>query len=185
MRMRNLAVTATLIPVLMLTSCGGQAAEVAASAPRAKRAAQPDNLAPQVGGTGPVAASDDPVVNAYYDYRVALDQMMRSGGKKLKQLEPVMTPRLFQSISAQARYYRTKKLHNTGATRVVWAKRTIASNGVIVSACYDTTKARTVDATGRPVLPARTPTRWLDQMRVQQVQGRWVVDGGSTTPNAC
>jgi hypothetical protein len=68
---------------------------------------------------------------------------------------------------------------------VLWAKRTLASNGVIVSACYDTTAARTVNARGRSVLPNTTPTRWLDEMRVQQVQGRWVVDGGSTTPNAC
>jgi hypothetical protein len=187
MRMRNLAVTATLIPVLMLTSCG-HAAEVAASAPRAKKATQHDDLADQVGGSGPIegaAGSDDPVVNAYYNYRVALDVMMRSGGETTEQLKPVMTPHLFQSISAQAKYYRSKKLHNTGATTVLWAKRTIASNGVIVSACYDTTAARTVDARGKSVLPARTPTRWLDQMRVQQLQGRWVVDGGSTTPNAC
>ena len=187
MRMRNLAVTATLIPVLMLPGCA-HAAEVAASAPRAKKAAQHDGLADQVGGSGPIAgaaASDDPVVNAYYNYRVALDMMMRTGGKKTTQLQPVMTPHLFQSISAQAKYYRTKKLHNTGPTKVLWAKRTLASNGVIVSACYDTTAARTVDASGESVLPARTPTRWLDEMRVQQVQGRWVVDGGSTTPNAC
>jgi hypothetical protein len=187
MRMRNLAVTATLIPVLLLTSCG-HPAEVAASAPRAKKSTQHDNLADQVGGSGQVegaAGSNDPVVNAYYDYRVALDLMMRSGGKQTKQLEPVMTPHLFQSISAQAKYYRTERLHNTGATEVLWAKRTLASNGVIVSACYDTTAARTVDATGKSVLPARTPTRWLDQMRVQQLQGRWVVDGGSATPNAC
>jgi hypothetical protein len=186
--MRNLAVTATLIPVLMLPSCGHTASEVVASAPRARKATQHDDLADQVGGSAPLeapAGSSDPVVNAYYDYRVALDVMMRSGGRRTTQLEPVMTAHLFQSISAQAKYYRNKKLHNTGATRVVWAKRTLASNGVIVSACYDTTKARTVDATGRSVLPAGTPTRWLDQMRVKQLQGRWVVDGGSTTPNAC
>ncbi len=67
----------------------------------------------------------------------------------------------------------------------MWAKRTLASNGVVVSACYDTSAARTVDAKGRAVLPASTPTRWLDQMRVQQVQGRWIVDGGTTAPIAC
>jgi hypothetical protein len=188
MRMRNLAVTATLIPVLMVPGCSHAASEVAASGPRAKKAVQHDSLADQVSRSGSLEAparSSDPVVNAYYDYRVALDVMMRSGGRKARQLEPVMTPRLFQSISAQARYYRNRKLHNTGATRVIWAKRTLASNGVIVSACYDTAAARTVDASGRSVLPASTPTRWLDQMRVKQLQGRWVVDGGSTTPNAC
>ncbi len=182
MRIRNLAVTATLIPVLMLAGCGNDdpSSGVAASTPGAKKASK-NGLAEQIGSAGQA----DPVVNAYYDYRVALDVMMRSGGRTTKQLAPVMTPNLFQSISAQARYYRTKKLHNTGATKVLWAKRTLASNGVIVRACYDTTAARTVDAEGRAVLPATTPTRWLDQMRVQQVQGRWVVDGGSTSPEAC
>ncbi|MFG1819431.1 hypothetical protein ACGFIF_37110 [Kribbella sp. NPDC049174] len=182
MRIRNLAVTATLIPVLMLTGCGNDdsSSDVAASTPGAKKASK-NGLTEQVGSAGQA----DPVVNAYYEYRVALDVMMRSGGRRTKQLAPVMTPNLFQSISAQAKYYRTKKLHNTGATKVIWAKRTLASNGVIVSACYDTTAARTVNARGRSVLPATTPTRWLDEMRVQQLQGRWVVDGGSTTPNAC
>ena len=182
MRIRNLAVTATLIPVLMLAGCGNDdpSSGIAAATPGAKKASK-NGLTEQVGSAGQA----DPVVNAYYDYRVALDVMMRSGGRKTKQLAPVMTPNLFQSISAQAKYFRTKKLHNTGATKVLWAKRTLASNGVIVSACYDTTAARTVDTEGRGVLPASTPTRWLDQMRVQQVQGRWVVDGGSTTPSAC
>jgi len=182
MRIRNLAVTATLIPVLMLAGCGNDdsSSDVAASTPGAKKASK-NELTEQVGSAGQA----DPVVNAYYEYRIALDVMMRSGGRKTKQLAPVMTPNLFHSISAQAKYYHTKKLHNTGATKVLWAKRTLASNGVIVSACYDTTAARTVNSRGRSALPATTPTRWLDEMRVQLLQGRWVVDGGSTTPNAC
>jgi hypothetical protein len=188
MRIRNLAVTATLIPVLVLSGCGNEhSSDVAASSPGAKKASK-HGLAEQAGSAGEAeqaAGSADPVVKAYYDYRVALDLMMRSGGRKVEQLEPVMTPKMFQSISAQAKYYRTKKLHNTGVTKVLWAKRTLASNGVVVSACYDTTAARTIDAKGNPVLPATTPTRWLDQMRVQQHQGRWVVDGGSTTPTTC
>ena len=185
MRSRNLAVTATLIPVLMLAGCGTDAASgVAASAPGAEKASK-HALTDEVAGQTDQAGADDPVVSAYYDYRVALDQMMRSGGSKTKQLAPVMTARVFQAISVQAKYYRTKKLHNTGTTTVLWAKRTLAPKGVIVSACYDTTAARTVDAKGRAVLPASTPTRWLDQMRVQPLQGRWVVDGGTTTPNAC
>jgi len=185
MRMRNLAVTATLIPVLMLAGCGTDTASgVTASAPGAKKASK-HGLADEVAGQTDPAGSDDPVVNAYYDYRVALDQMMRSGGSQTKQLQPVMTARMFQAISVQAKYFRTKKLHNTGTTTVLWAKRTLASSGVIVSACYDTTAARTVDAKGRRVLPASTPTRWLDQMRVQPVQGRWIVDGGTTAPSAC
>jgi hypothetical protein len=184
MRIRNLAVTATLIPVLMLAGCGTDSnADVAASSPGAKKASK-HGLAEE-GLAGQVAGAGDPVVNAYYDYRSALDQMMRSGGRTITQLQPVMTPKVFQAISAQARYFRTKKLHNTGTTKVLWAKRTLAANGVIISACYDTTAARTVDAKGRSVIPATTPTRWLDQMRVQQVEGHWVVDGGTTTPNAC
>jgi hypothetical protein len=185
MRSRNLAVTATLIPVLMLAGCGTDTASgVTASAPGAKKAPK-HSLTDEVAGQPDPAGADDPVVSAYYDYRVALDQMMRSGGSRTKQLAPVMTARMFQAISVQAKYYRTKRLHNTGTTTVLWAKRTLASNGVIVSACYDTSAARTVDAKGRAVLPASTPARWLDQMRVQQLQGRWVVDGGTTTPNAC
>ncbi|WP_329001148.1 hypothetical protein OHA18_42790 [Kribbella sp. NBC_00709] len=176
MRMRNLAVTATLIPVLLLPGCGTDAG-VANAAPAAHKAARPD-LTDQ-------AAADDPVVNAYYAYRIALDVMMRSGGGKTGQLQQVMTPKMFQAISAQAKYFRTRKLHNTGATKVLWAKRTIASNGVIVSACYDTSAARTVNSRGHSVLPNTTPTRWLDQMRVFPQQSRWIVDGGTTTPNAC
>ena len=185
MRIRNLAVTATLIPVVMLAGCGTDAASgVGASTPGAKKASK-HGLADAIAGqTNPVAA-DDPVVNAYYDYRVALDVMMRSGGSKVTQLKPVMTPKMLQAISVQARYFRAKKLHNTGTTTVISANRTLASNGVIVTACYDTSAARTVDAKGRSVLPVSTPTRWLDQMRVQQLQGRWVVDGGTTTPDAC
>ncbi|TDD30436.1 hypothetical protein E1218_01120 [Kribbella turkmenica] len=182
MRIRNLVVTATLIPVLMLAGCGDDDAssDVAASTPGAKKASK-DGLTEQVDSAGQA----DPVVDAYYDYRVALDVMMRSGGRKTKHLAVVMTPNLFTSISAQATYFRTKKLRNTGTTKVLWAKRTLASSGVIVSACYDTTAARTVNSRGRSVLPDTTPTRWLDEMRVQQLQGRWVVDGGRTTPNAC
>ncbi|TCC29005.1 hypothetical protein E0H92_43285 [Kribbella speibonae] len=179
MRMRNLAVTATLTPVLLLPGCGNEAdSNVAAAAPPAHKAARTTTTDEAVG-------SDDPVLNAYYSYRVALDVMMRSGGGKTKQLEPVMTPAMFQAISAQAKYFRTRKLRNTGNTKVLWAKRTLAANGVIVSACYDTSAARTVNARGRGVLPNTTPTRWLDQMRVLNQQSRWIVDGGTTTPNAC
>ncbi|WP_238173845.1 hypothetical protein [Kribbella speibonae] len=177
--MRNLAVTATLTPVLLLPGCGNEAdSNVAAAAPPAHKAARTTTTDEAVG-------SDDPVLNAYYSYRVALDVMMRSGGGKTKQLEPVMTPAMFQAISAQAKYFRTRKLRNTGNTKVLWAKRTLAANGVIVSACYDTSAARTVNARGRGVLPNTTPTRWLDQMRVLNQQSRWIVDGGTTTPNAC
>ncbi|GAA2809792.1 hypothetical protein [Kribbella solani] len=176
MRMRNLALTATLLPITMLTGCGTDG--VAAAAPAAHRAAKPATLAEE-------AATDDPVVHAYYTYRIALDVMMRSGGSRTRQLEPAMTPKMYQAISAQARYFRTKKLHNTGTTKVIWAKRTLASNGVLVSACYDTSAARTVNSRGRSVLPNTTPTRWLDQMRVLPQQSHWIVDGGTTTPADC
>ncbi|WP_241999271.1 hypothetical protein [Kribbella sp. VKM Ac-2569] len=177
--MRNLALTATLTPVLLLPGCGNETdSNVAAAAPAAHKAARTTTTDEAVG-------IDDPVLNAYYTYRVALDVMMRSGGGKTKQLEPVMTPAMFQAISAQAKYFRTHKLRNTGNTKVVWAKRTLAANGVIVSACYDTSSARTVNVRGRGVLPNTTPTRWLDQMRVVNQQSNWIVDGGTTTPNAC
>ncbi|NEA30173.1 hypothetical protein [Streptomyces sp. SID13031] len=189
MRIRNLAVTATLIPVLMLAGCGNdKSADVAASSPAAHKAAKPGVADAVANGSGAAAGSpvsDDPVLNAYYDYRVAFDVMMRSGGRSTQQLVPVMTPAMFTAISQQAKYYRTKRLHNTGVTKVLWAKRVLLSDGVIVRACYDTVKARTVDSRGKSALPAGTPTRWLDQMRVELVQGRWVVGGGSTTPQAC
>ena len=185
MRFRNLAVTATLLPVLLLAGSGANAASDVAAAPRGAKTASKNGSADEVAAPAIQDGSDDPVVNAYYAYRVALDVMMRSGGGKTRQLAPVMTPTMFQALSAQAKYFRTKKLHNTGTTTVLWAKRTLASNGVIVSACYDTSAARTVNVRGHSVLPSSTPTRWMDQMRVQQLRGRWVVDGGTTTPNAC
>ncbi|TDD59549.1 hypothetical protein E1263_14460 [Kribbella antibiotica] len=183
MRNRSLAVSVVLVPVMIVAGCGKEASsDVAASSPGAQKASK-QSLTEQV--SGPAVGSADPVVNAYYDYRVALDTMMRSGGAKTEQLQPLMTTKLFQSISVQAKYYRTKKLRNTGITTVVWAKRTLASNGVIVTACYDTTAARTVDASGKSVLPATTPTRWLDHMRVQQQNSQWIVDGGSTAATSC
>lgn len=189
MRIRNLAVIATLIPGLMLAGCGNnESADVAASSPGAKKASKlgvADPVAKGAAADENVGLSDDPVVNAYYEYRVAFDVMMQSGGRSTKQLVPVMTPTLYKSISQQARYYRSKKLHNTGDTKVLWAKRTLGATGVIVRACYDTTQARTVNASGRSVLPATTPTRWLDEMRVELVEGIWVVDGGRTTPEKC
>lgn len=189
MRIRNLAVTATLIPVLMLAGCGNDdSADVAASAPGAQKAAKHDLADPVANGADAadgVVRSNDPVVNAYYDYRVAFDVMMRSGGKSTKQLAPVMTPALFKSISQQAKYYRTKRFHNTGTTKVLWAKRALYAKGVLVRACYDTGQARTVDSKGNSVMPASTPTRWLDEMRVELVDGKWVVDGGRTTPSKC
>ncbi|ADB33603.1 hypothetical protein Kfla_4585 [Kribbella flavida DSM 17836] len=189
MRIRDLAVTATLIPVLMLAGCGAdKSADVAASAPGAHKAAKPgasSQIADASGQPGAPTVSDDPIIAAYHDYRVALDTMMRSGGRTTKQLVPVMTPELYRSISQQAKFYRTKKLRNTGATRVIWAKRTVAAAGVLVRACYDTLQARTVDAKGRSVLPAKTPTRWVDEMRIEQHDGRWVVDGGRTLPQKC
>jgi hypothetical protein len=188
MRIRNLAVTATLIPVLLAGCTANDSANVAASSPGAHKADKPGLADAVASGAEPIAdapASDDPVVNAYYDYRVAFDVMMRSGGRSTKQLAPVMTPAMFTAISQQAKYFRAKHLHNTGVTKVLWAKRILLSKGVIVRACYDTVQARTVDSKGRNALPAGTPTRWLDQMRVELVEGRWVVDGGSTTPQAC
>ena len=188
MRIRNLAVTATLLPVLMLAGCGNnESSDVAAQSPGAQKASK-HGLTDVADGSAQVQgspSSDDPVVNAYYTYRVALDVMMRSGGKSTKQLIPVMTPNLYRSISQQAKYYRTKRLHNTGVTTVIWAKRTLLADGVVVRACYDTKKATTVDSKGKSALPPKTPTRWLDEMRVEQVQGRWVVDGGRTTPVKC
>ena len=188
MRIRNLAVTATLLPVLMLAGCGNnESSDIAAQPPGAQKAAKhgldtvADGSAQVQGSPG----SDDPVVNAYYSYRVALDVMMRSGGKATKQLIPVMTTNLYRSISQQAKYYRSKRLHNTGVTTVIWAKRTLLADGVIVRACYDTKKATTVDSKGKSALPPKTPTRWLDEMRVEQLQGRWVVDGGRTTAVKC
>jgi hypothetical protein len=186
MRIRDLAVTATLIPVLMLAGCGtDESADVAASSPGAQKASKHTDV--PVGAAQPEAApaSEDPVVNAYYDYRAALDTMMKSGGKATKQLVPVMTPQLYKAYSQQAKYYRARKLRNTGATKVVWAKRTVAASGVIIRACYDTKAARTVDVKGRSVIPAKSPTRWVDEMRVEQHDGRWVVDGGSTTAQKC
>ncbi|MDX6262624.1 MAG: hypothetical protein QOH84_4312 [Kribbellaceae bacterium] len=189
MRIRNLAVTATLIPVLMLAGCGkDESADVAASSPGAHKAAKPGMADAVANGSQPAGGapvSNDPVVNAYYEYRVAFDVMMRSGGRSTQQLTPVMTPAMFTAISEQAKYFQAKRLHNTGVTKVLWAKRVLFSKGVIVRACYDTKQARTVDSNGKSVLPASTPTRWLDQMRVELVQGHWVVDGGSTTPQAC
>ena len=186
MRIRNLAVTATLIPVLMLAGCGNnESADVAASAPGAQKASKHDVADPVANGGDGSVRSDDPIVNAYYDYRAAFDVMMRSGGSSTKQLAPLMTPKLFKSISQQAKYYRSKKFHNTGTTKVIWAKRSLRSNGVIVRACYDTEQARTVDSKGNNVLPASTPTRWLDEMRVELVEGAWVVDGGRTIPDQC
>lgn len=189
MRIRNLAVTATLIPVLMLAGCGNdEPADLAASSPGAHKAAKSGVADAVANGMQPAAgapASTDPVVNAYYDYRVAFDVMMRSGGRSTQQLAPVMTPAMFTAIGQQAKYFRAKRLHNTGVTTVLWAKRVLLSDGVIVRACYDTKQARTVDSKGKSVLPAGTPTRWLDQMRVELTQGHWVVDGGSTTPQAC
>jgi hypothetical protein len=188
MRTRNLAIIATLVPVLMLAGCGNnEGANVAAQAPGAQKAAKV-GLTDAAVGSGQVQGSpgsDDPVVNAYYSYRVALDVMMRSGGKATKQLVPVMTTNLYRSISQQAKYYRSKRLHNTGTTTVVWAKRTLLAEGVVVRACYDTKKATTVDSKGKSALAPKTPTRWLDEMRVDLVQGRWVVDGGRTTPVKC
>ncbi|MEV6283433.1 hypothetical protein [Kribbella sp. NPDC051770] len=186
MRIRNLAVTVTLIPVLMLAGCGaGESADVAASSPGAQKASKHTDVPAGAAQPEAAAGSDDPVVDAYYDYRAALDTMMKSGGKATKQLVPVMTPQLYKAYSAQAKFYRARKLRNTGATKVVWAKRTVAASGVIVRACYDTKAARTVDAKGRSMMPAKSPTRWVDEMRVEQHNGRWVVDGGSTTPQKC
>lgn len=186
MRIRDLAVTATLIPVLMLAGCGAnESADVAASSPGAQKASKHDDVPAGAAQPETVPVSDDPVVNAYYDYRAALDTMMKSGGKATKQLVPVMTPQLYKAYSQQAKYYRARKLRNTGATKVVWAKRTIAASGVIIRACYDTKAARTVDAKGRSVIPAKSPTRWVDEMRVEQRDGRWVVGGGSTTARKC
>src|SRR5690348_2534233 len=85
MRMRNLAAAVALLPVLLLAGCGNDTGMVAAApaAHKATRAAATDDA----------IGSDDPVLNAYYAYRVALDVMMRSGGGKTTQLEPVMTPK--------------------------------------------------------------------------------------------
>jgi hypothetical protein len=199
MAIRNLAVTAMLVPALMLTGCGHDDTANVSPSTGAKTVARSgvdgEQLAAATDGSAlPDSAnpddqagthSDDPVINAYYLYRAALDLMMRSGGRSTKQLAPVMTPELFRSINQQAKYYRAKRLHNTGATKVIWARRALLANGVIVRACYDTQLARTVDAAGRSVLAPKTPTRWLDEMRVEQVQGGWVVDGGRTYPAQC
>lgn len=192
MHSQSLVVIATMLPALLLTGCNRDgSADVALTTPGVQRATEPARndrpLADGAHGSGQpeVRPTGDPVIDAYYGYRAALDVMMRSGGKSTGQLAPVMTPELVKSISQQAKYYRDNRLRNTGTTKVVWAKRTLIADGVVVQACYDTGQARTVDSTGKNVLPSDAPTRWLDERRAQQVDGRWVVGGGRTHPENC
>lgn len=192
MHSQSLVVIATMLPALLLTGCNrDRSADVASSSPGVNQASEPaPDGAPQAKGAPgsaqpEVRPTGDPVIDAYYGYRAALDVMMRSGGKATRQLAPVMTPELVKSISRQAKYYRDNRLRNTGTTRVLWARRTLVADGVIVRACYDTELARTVGPTGKDVLRPDAPTRWLDELRVQQVEGRWIVGGGSTRPEEC
>lgn len=131
-------------------------------------------------------------IAAYRRYRQVIDAMTNSGGSDVKGIPSVATGVELKAFQNQAATYRGRGIRTIGLTDVVWVKSAKVgppSGGVIttvaIQACYDTSKAKAVDANGKNVQQPGTPTRWLDDRDLQFVDGSWKVSNGRNRGTQC
>lgn len=129
---------------------------------------------------------------AYRRYIGVIDAMTASGGVSVKDIPAVTTGVELSASQNQAATYRGRKIRTIGSTEIIWVRPVkIGSPGataittVMVQACYDTSKTKAVDATGKNIRRPGTPTRWLDDRELRLTQGTWKVQNGRNRGAKC
>ncbi|WP_328992691.1 hypothetical protein OG394_00470 [Kribbella sp. NBC_01245] len=198
MRIRKLAITATLISVLALTGCGGSSNDGAADGAKDQGSTNSKSGQTGSGETDEQADGDtsrngseqrtsgdgeqtgtgeddlDPSVVAYRKYRTVVDEMSASGGKDTSKLTTVAIGDLLNENQALAKFYGAKKVHTEGSTRIVWVKKmSISKTALTLQACIDISKVKTLDAKGKSALKPGAPSRFLDTAQMRQVKNKW------------
>lgn len=197
MRIRKLAITATLISVLALTGCGGSSDDGASgkqdqgsTSSKSGQTGSGDTNEQADGDTSrsgseqrtsgdgeqPSAGEDDldPSVVAYRKYRTVVDEMSAGGGKDTSKLNTVAIGELLKENTALANFYSAKKVHTEGSTRIVWVKKmSISKTALTLQACIDISKVKTLDAKGKSALKPGAPSRFLDTAQMRQVKNKW------------
>ena len=196
MRIRKLAITATLISVLALTGCGGSSNDGADGAKdqgstnsksgqtgsgetdeQADGDTSRDGSEQRTSGDGQTSTGEDdldPSVVAYRKYRTVVDEMSASGGKETSKLNTVAIGDLLKENQALAKFYTAKKVHTEGSTRIVWVRKmSISSTALTLQACIDFSKVKTLDANGKSALKPGAPSRFLDTAQMRQVKNKW------------
>ncbi|MFC0626356.1 hypothetical protein [Kribbella deserti] len=206
MRIRKLAITATLISVLALTGCGGSSDAASGSQDQGSSSKSGQSDGKDTTGSGERSDGDtsrdgseqrtsgdgegdanadetqqnvgeddsDPSVVAYRKFRTVVDAMSATGGKDTSKLNTVAVGSLLKETTELAKYYRTQKVHTEGTTRIIWVKKmSISDTALTLQACYDTSKVKALDAKGKSALKPGAPSRFLDNVEMRQVKGKW------------
>ncbi|NIK56864.1 hypothetical protein [Kribbella shirazensis] len=181
--------TAALCALLALTACEGSP-EV--GQPNTAPVSPPSSAASTA--NTPVdesKAAGDAAVAAYRRYIAVINAMTASGGIAVQDLPKVASGVELAKSQNQAETYRVEKIKTIGGVEVLWAKavKTGPTGARIttasVQACYDTSKSRAVDASGKNVRAPGTPTRWLDNRDLELIGGVWKVTKGKNQGASC
>ncbi|TCC35048.1 hypothetical protein [Kribbella sindirgiensis] len=178
--------TAALCALLALTACEGS--------PEAGRPNTSPTSPPASTASTPVdesKAAGDAAVTAYRRYIAVISTMTASGGTAVQDLPKVASGVELAKSQIQAERYRGEKIKTIGDIEIIWAKavKTGPPGATIttasVQACYDTSKSRAVDSSGKTVRVPGTPTRWLDNRDLQLIGGVWKVVKGMNQGASC
>ena len=175
--------TAVLASFALLCACDGGPAAGQSPAPSSPASETP-TVTPSDPSETPADSRTVAAGGAMAGYRrfvATVDAVGASGGKGDQRLRGVATGIMLGAELNQAGIFRTRKWHLVGRKQVVSTKTVrIAppnAKGVIVEvtvrACLDSSHATAVDAAGKSVKKPGTPTRWVDDMRMQFVDGAW------------
>lgn len=171
---------AALCALTALTACQGS-----------PEAGQPNTVAPSASPSPsptPTVAPESQAVTAasaaYRGYVAAVDAAYISGGANIKALSTYASGVMLKAELVHAENLRVKKWRSVGHLQVMWVKPlTIGKpdasgqiGALTLSACIDSSKAGSVDSTGKSMRPAGTPTQSVDEMRMRRVQGVWKAD---------
>jgi hypothetical protein len=182
------AAMTTILLVSTLTACHNNSESNPTPPPFTPSAAP---TSPTASASEPTQAADEAIA-AYRRYRQVIDAMTNSGGTDVKDIPAVATGVELKATQNQAATYRGRRIRTIGSTEVVWVKpaKVAPANGggitaVAIQACYDTSRAKAVDATGKNVQVPGTPTRWLDDRDLRFVDGAWKVSNGRNRGAQC
>jgi len=184
---------ALAVAVTCVTSCDGDEAIVAPTVSPSSPTTTSGSPTRSVTSTDPTRATAEAgAVAGYRRYIQVIDAMTASGGTKVGDIAKATTGIELNATLNQAASYRGQKIRTIGSTVIVWARPASVGkpiNGVItkvtVRACYDTSGAKAVDASGKNVQVPGTPKRWLDDREMWLVGGVWKAYNGRNRGAKC
>jgi len=177
---QNAVWTALATAAVAVTACDS-AADKGNTPPPITPTSQTTSPTPSTTPTDPAQAAVAGAKAGYRRFIAAVDTTAASGGRSIEGLSKVATGTMLASELNQAATFRGRKWHSVGKQQVIWTKAqkvgTPNAKGVVsevtVQACLDTSRATAVDASGKSIKAPGTPTRWIDDMTMRQVDGAW------------